>query len=520
MDRRRGNAEATLEEEQPMTRLFRLAILTVAVLLTPVPAVAGPDADRFRVDADSFIRRAMGAVGAAPGLSIAVVDGDEAVMTAGYGIADVATGAPVGADTRFYIASSTKSFTALAVAAMAARDQIDLDAPLATWSTSPYLRPEFAARVSLTDLLSHRSGLDNSPMSFRAAMSGDHTPEVMQRLVSATVEREDTPHGTFRYSNAGYNLATTLLEARDGRDWRVLVRNEVLSPAGMTDTTGWMSGAGADGGVMAAGHLGHSVDGPVRSPLQKVDATMQSAGGLVSTATDMARWLEVQINDGVLDGHRVFPAGLVASTHRALATNSGTFGPYVRESYGLGWQIGRYGDDILIHHFGNFAGSRAHVSFMPERRLGVVVMVNEDVVAGGLADLVANYVYDWYAGRPDLEAAYATALQELVDRRDRSRAGIAADRTNRARRPSMLTRPTPAYVGTYDSSVLGSVQVAEQAGALIVSVGVMQAVAEPFTQADTIRVELAPMQGQVIQFVGEGDAPDRLVFMGETFLRR
>jgi len=501
-----------------MTRFFQLAALAAAVLLSSQPAAADPGADRFRSDADAFIRRALDRVGAVPGLAIAVVDGDETVFTAGYGVADLSTGAPVDADTRFYIASSTKSFTALAVAAMADRGDVSLEAPLATWSRAPGLSSEIAARVSLADLLSHRSGLDNSPMSFRAAFSGEHTPEVMQGLIAATVAREDTPHGTFRYSNTGYNLATTLLEARDGRDWRRLVRDEVLNPIGMADTTGWLSDA--RGAVIAAGHLGHLADGPVRSPLQKVDATMQSAGGLVSTADDMARWLEIQINDGVLDGRRVFPAGLVASTHRPLATNSGTFGPYVRESYGLGWQIGRYGDDVLIHHFGNFAGSRAHVSFMPARRIGVAVMVNEDVVAGGLADLVANYVYDWHAGRPDLETAYDAAVGDLVDRRDRGRASIARQQAERAARPSMLARPASAYVGTYESPLLGTVRIAERDGAMVVSMGVMETVAEAFTQPDSIRVELVPMQGQPIQFGGEGDAPDRLVFMGETFMRR
>ena len=503
-----------------MIRPLRLAALAVAaVMLAAPPAVAAPDVVRLRSDADAFIRRAMDRIGVVPGLAIAVVDGDETVMTAGYGVADLATGAPVDADTRFYIASSTKSFTAQANAAMDARGEIDLASPLSTWSTAPGL-PADLARVSLTDLLSHRSGLDNTPMSYRAAFSGDHTPEVMQRLVAATTTLDDTPYGTFRYSNAGYNLATTLLEARDGRDWRLVVRDEVLNPLGMAHTTGWLSEARAEGAVIAAGHLGHPADGLVRSPLQKVDATMQSAGGLVSTPGDMARWLEVQINDGVLDGRRIFPEGLVASTHQPLAANETTFGPYTRESYGLGWQIGRYGDDVLIHHFGNFSGSRAHVSFMPARRIGVVVMVNEDVLAGGLADLVANYVYDWRAGRPDLEAFYDAAVGELVDRRDRGRAAIARQQAERAARPSMLARPVAAYVGTYESPLLGTVRIAERDGAMVVSMGVMEAVAESFTQPESVRVELAPMQGQSIQFGGDGDAPDRLVMMGETFLRR
>ena len=503
-----------------MTDLFRLAALAAAaVLLTSTPAAADPDADRFRADADAFIRRAMDRVGVVPGLSIAVVKGEDVLLTVGYGVADLETGAPVDAETRFYIASSTKSFTALAIAAMAERGEVDLEAPLTAWSSVPDAPAGLFARVSLADLLSHRSGLDNSPMSFRAAMSGEHTPEAMRGLVAATVARDDTPHGTFRYSNAGYNLATTLLEAHTGHDWRVLVRDKVLRPVGMADTTGWVSEARA-GGVVAAGHLGHGADGPVRSPLQKVDATMQSAGGLVSTADDMARWLEIQINDGVLDGRRVFPAGLVASTHRPQATNDATFGPYVRESYALGWQIGRYGDDVLIHHFGNFAGSRAHVSFMPQRRIGVVVMVNEDAVAGGLADLVANYVYDWHAGRPDLETAYDAELTAFVADRDRRQSSIAGQIAERATRPWMLSRPRSAYTGTYVGPTLGTICVAERNGALVVNSGVMEGLAEPFTRPESIRVELAPLQGQVIVFAAEGETPDSLVFLGETFTRR
>lgn len=499
-----------------MTDIVRLAALAIAsILLAPQPAAAGPDAARFRADADAFIRRALDQVGVVPGLSIAVVDGEEAVLTAGYGVADLETGVPADVDTRFYIASSTKSFTALAVATMAARGEVNLEAPLTTWSNVPGASADLFSNVSLVDLLSHRSGLDNSPISSRAAFTGDHTPEVMQRLIAATVPLPDAPHGTFRYSNAGYNIATTLLEARDGRDWRRMVREQVLDPLGMADTTGWVSEARADGAVIAAGHLGYPADGPVRSPLQKVDATMQSAGGLVSTAEDMARWLEVQINDGVLDGRRVFPEGLVASTHRPLATNETTFGPYTRQAYGLGWQIGRYGDDVLIHHFGNFSGSRAHVSFMPARRIGVVVMVNEDVVAGGLADVVANYVYDWHAGRPDLEAFYGAAVAGLVDRRDRGRVAFAGQQAERAARPSMLSQPLSAYIGTYENPLLGTIHIAERDGSLVVSMGAIQAVAESFTQPESVRVELVPMQGQPIQFT-----PTGLVFMGETFGRR
>ncbi|KAK0348817.1 hypothetical protein LTR94_035645, partial [Friedmanniomyces endolithicus] len=100
-----------------------------------------------------------------PGLSIAVVQGDAVVMTAGYGVADIVTRRPVDADTRFYIASATKSFTALAFAARAARGELDLDAPLSRTFPDSGLSLDIAGSTSLTDLLVHRSGLSNDALT-------------------------------------------------------------------------------------------------------------------------------------------------------------------------------------------------------------------------------------------------------------------------------------------------------------------------------------------------------------------
>lgn len=490
-----------------------ISILVVATAAFAGPVWAARQAGPEEADIDAFVRRAMAVVGTVPGLSLAVVDGEEIVMASGYGVADIRIGAPVDAETEFYIASATKSFTALAISGMAARGEVDLEAPVARWMGNAGLATDLASSVSLADLLSHRSGLDNAPMAFRAAYSGDHTPDVMRGLLASTARHPETPHGSFRYTNAGYNIATTLIEARFGRDWRVMVRDGVLIPAGMKRTTAWISKATASG-LVAQGHLG-DLTTTRPSSLQKVDATMQSAGGLVSTANDMARWLELQINDGVIDGRRVFPEGLIASTHRPQVAQDNDFGAYHRDGYGLGWQTGRYGTDVLIHHFGNFSGSRAHVSFMPERHLGVVVMVNEDLFAGDLADVVANYVYDRLAGRPDLGAAYDIELATLVDRRDRKRAAVATARAERSARPWRLSRSMASYVGTYVNPAMGSLSITTAEGQMTVSIGVLSAIAEAYIDPESVRVELVPFQGDVVTFKGS----DRLVFGDATFVR-
>lgn len=484
------------------------ALFAVALLATPQTS---PEAREI----DAFARKALARVEVVPGLSVAVVKGPDVVLTAGYGVADLNTGKAVDADTGFYIASATKAFTALSIAAMARRGDLALDAPLASWIGKSPLPADIAAAITLNDLLSHRSGLENEPIAYRAAYSGAHTPRLMSALLADTVRSETTPYGTFRYTNTGYNLATTLLEDRFGRDWRAMVEQDVLKPAGMTRTTARIDQARRRM-LVAVGHT-PGPDGLMAvSPLQKSNATMQSAGGLVSTANDMARWLEIQLNDGVLDGKRLFPPGLVASTHKPLAIQQATFGPYVRDGYGLGWQTGRYGEALLIHHFGNFAGSRAHVSLMPARGLGVAVMANEDAVAGEVVDLVANYAYDRFAGRPDLEAFYDKELTALITRRDKRLKALATGRAERATRPWPLSRPTKAYAGAYRNPAMGRIDIVEERGRMVVKAGPMTSPAEAATDPDSVRVELIPLTGQIIRFT----APGTLIYDGQTYVRR
>lgn len=126
---------------------------------------------------------------------------------------------------------------------------------------------------------------------------------------------------------------------------------------------------------------------------------MHAAGGIVSTARDMAAWLEIHINGGSLDGRQVFPREAVVESHRPLARVSGSSRGTQNIGYGLGWQIGLLGLDTLLWHGGAFTGYAAHMSFIPEQRLGVVVMANEGTVGRELTDSIAYAIYRLAARR-------------------------------------------------------------------------------------------------------------------------
>jgi CubicO group peptidase (beta-lactamase class C family) len=463
------------------------------------PAAADPELTAaVRAELDAQIGRAFERVGAVPGLAVAAYTAAGSYAR-GFGVTDVDTREPATADTAFYIASSTKSYTALAMAILDDRGALDLDATLAQVAPEAFpaaVRPD---AVKLRDLLTHTHGLANDAIGHRVAFTGEHEPATLWRLLGATTPNPKAPLGTFEYSNTGYNILTVLTDRRLGIRWQDLLHRELFEPAGMTRTTALRSRADAERWSLARPHAALT-ERPHRVYLEKVDRTMQSAGGVFTSARDAARWLELMIRDGELAGRRVVPAAAVRATRAPLAVVATTHGEYTREHYGLGWNIGRRGDQTSIHHFGGFAGARAHISYQPDRATGVAVFANVGGPPADLIEAVATYVYDRLANHPAATATLAAAVAAIVERHAQSRARIAIERTARAARPWTLTRPRAAYAGRYTHAQFGTIAVAAEGDTLHVRHGILRAVAEPFTKPESIRVELVPGRGETMIF--------------------
>jgi CubicO group peptidase (beta-lactamase class C family) len=473
---------------------------SLSACASPAPKPAPPSL-AISGEINELVEVAMSELGVVPGFSVAVYT-PEGVYARGFGVTDVETGDPVSEETAFYIASSTKSFVALTMNILHHRGEIDLDATLNEYAPDaefPYsIAPD---EVILRELLTHTSGVSNGPIGFRAAFTGQHTPELNWRLLSTSEPNEDAPHGTFDYTNEGYNVLTVMTDRKLGVDWQDLVAQEIIEPVGMTRTTAYMSKANSEGWSLARPHYTGAEGGPVRVALEKTDETMQSAGGMVMSANDALRWLELLVEDGAVGGEQIIPAEAVRETRAPLAEFGGAFGDYKRDHYGLGWYTGPYKDDMLVHHFGGFAGFRAHVSYMPDRKVGVAAFVNDSETGFTLPDIVANFIYDRLAGDPDARAAADVAVEELVTARDQAFKNAAADRERRAAREWKLSLPREKYVGVYENGLYGAIEVTLEGEDLVLSIGNLRSVTEPFTAPESIRHELIPYSGDVMMFV-------------------
>ena len=459
-------------------------------------APATPDR-ALAADVDSFARTVMSASGI-PGMAIAVVRGDQAILVKGYGFSDVERGIAVTESTAFYIASTTKAFTALTLALMADRKTVDLDAPITRylkgvhWAST--VHPD---SITLRRLLSHSHGIQgNGPVVWRTAFTGEHTNALLKDLLQYH-GASGTGH-TYRYTNLGYNIAGLVIDDVTRGKWQDAIATTVLTPLGMTHTTAYLSRV--DSARRAMPYLWDSA-GPRRLHYSKADGNMQAAGGLVSTAGDLAIWLEMQINQGRVRGRQVFPQRVVAETQRLQVAMAGARGDQREVGYALGWTIGVQGSDTAYLHGGGFSAFRTIIAFDRRHRIGVAVLANEGTIGGGAIENIAQYVLD--RGRDSANAArvYAPRLAELPAIVARIKSRILEGRAQRAARPQTLSKPLEAYAGTYESVQGGTMTWTVRDGRLWAEIGVLKSIADVFdAQADQLRVELEPGNGTVVAF--------------------
>ena len=229
-----------------------------------------------------------------PGASIAVIKNGRIAWARGFGLADLASGRPVTADTLFQAQSITKTLTALATVKLLAAEEIALDEPVNRYLTG-WTIPEndFTKKVpvSFRMLLNHTGGLSN-PYPDGCCGPKETLPTLQQVLRGMppannqplTVER--VPGTRFNYCNGCYTVLQPALESISQQAFPSLMQELVLTPAGMDDTSFDNTFFLNDTSTIA---IPYDVDGkphgraPMRHPIL-------STGLMWSTASDLARF--------------------------------------------------------------------------------------------------------------------------------------------------------------------------------------------------------------------------------------
>ena len=456
----------------------RIALFLVLLLTVSIAAAAG-EIDTF---VDQTLREIPGTI---PSIALVVVQNGKVVYLR-------------EPQTPYYIGSTTKAYTGLACAILAQRGQLHLDAPITKYLPEVKLEKAPTLRAFLT----HTSGIQNDPIGFRTAYTGQHTPALLLSLLNSSTPAKPG----FQYDNLGYVVASLVIERVTGKPWQDALDELVFAPLGMRHTTAYMSKAGK----LPTGYVS---SGPSR--LVKNDTMMHAAGGIVTTASDLARWLEANMTKGRLGGKQRIPAAAFEEAQRLQVPVQHERGPIAARGYGFGWYQGDYDGEEILYHGGGFPGWRSLFTFMPKRGIAVGMMTNtSSPVGAGLGEKIVYGIYDRLLGKP------APSIAELKATVEKRKQAMLDDAAKRAARPWMLKHPNAAYVGRYENPGFGTITIEERGGKLYASMPNLGSVLEAFTEPETARVEFVPEQGEVFTFHFAGDGTvDALRWDKDVFRR-
>jgi len=322
-----------------------------------------------------------------PGLSIALVNGQELIWTRGFGYADKALGIPVTPNTALRAGAISKLITATAALQLVEQQRLSLDAPIQDTLKEFYVRSRFHTDQSAADrditlrrLLSHQAGLPSEHL--RDLRSGFAMSQMPMRVSGVWLS---TPPGTqVAYSNLGYALVGAAIERSTGQDFENQLQHSLLKPLEMNQSS--FVGTGAQVGFRARGYQ----DGTASTDAQVRDL---AAGGLWTSPKDLSHFVQMLFAQGQYKGRQVLSQRSMDEMFRQQNTgNALDFDCQM----GLGWFLAPCGDEPVgpgvrtYQHSGGGDDFAAQMTLLPDQQLAVIIMANDS----NAEDLVAELTTD------------------------------------------------------------------------------------------------------------------------------
>lgn len=359
-----------------------------------------------------------------PGLGIAIVAGGEVVYANGFGYRDLDEQLPMTPDTLFAIGSTTKAMTTAVLGMLTDEGRLEWDEPVRTYLPAfAVADPSLSQRITPRDMVTHRTGMPRHDLSWYNDNEGTRA-ELLDRLEH--LELTADLRQRFQYNNLMYATAGYLTEQLTGTTWEEAVRTRLFEPLGMQRSNFSVSDSQTD-----ANHAKpyREVDDELEEiPFRSLDL-VGPAGSVNSSVNEMARWLQFNLEGGVLDGERLIQRATLEDLHSSQmpVPSSQPRNGVVPVGYAMGWFVNVYNGHRMLSHGGGIDGFITSVMFFPEDDLGIVAFTNS---GSGLGNLVARTAADRILGlEPQdrigealAERERALAIQdEAEERRDAQR---------------------------------------------------------------------------------------------------
>jgi CubicO group peptidase (beta-lactamase class C family) len=410
---------------------------------------------------DSYIERGM-ALWQIPGLAISIVKDGKVIFSKGYGTKEQNKTDKVDVNTLFIIASNTKLFTGTSLALLDYEKKLSLNDKVTKYIPWFRLYDSNSTRlVTVKDLLCHRLGTKTFQGDFTfwdSNLPKDSIIWKMRYLKPSQEFRQD-----FGYCNSAFLVAGRVLEKVTGKTWESFVKETILTPLGMDNT--YMNTAKVEMKPNVA-QPHNNLYGPLTViPFDNVD-NLGPATSMVSNVTDLSKWLIMQLDSGRYQGKTVIPWAVLQKTRDVnimTGSRKSLAYPMHFRGYGLGVYTTDYSGRQVYWHTGGAFGHVTNVCFVPEEKLGITILTNNDNQS--FFEALRYQILDAYLGVAYTDRSkyqYSFFIQGKKDTDDKL--ALMKARVEKNETPPIKLED---YTGTYYHTVYGKITISKNGDKLI-----------------------------------------------------
>jgi CubicO group peptidase (beta-lactamase class C family) len=371
-------------------------LFVICLLLTCVSALSSPawleaqTTDRGAHEVESWIEKNVPLYmerARMPGFSIALVKDGETIYAEGFGLRDTQKNLPATPDTLYGIGSITKSFVAIGIMQLVEAGKISLDDPVNKHIPFELGMPDDP--ITIHHLLTHSTGIPSLATSrvaidrglgFDTGVPLGSAADFYRLVNGAQDEIVARPGERFFYHNAAWRMLGAIIQETSGVPFHRYIKQNLIDPLGMERTTLSLTAFEADPDhILPHLKVGDKVEAS-RFPYPNPDdnpefSFITAAGGITSSVNEMTRYLNAQIEKGDTgSGQLASESSFEKMQQLHIYRPDGYYGTY---GYGYGLSITPdFFGHRLIGHGGSIAVSTAYMAFVPDLKIGVVMMGN------------------------------------------------------------------------------------------------------------------------------------------------
>lgn len=318
-----------------------------------------------------------------PGLSMVLIKGKNQVLIKNLGYADLEKEVPVTPDTRFELASCSKSFTALAVLQLAEQGLLEINDPVSKYFPGFSLQHNGQTyQITIRQLLHHTSGI---PFNTISLIPKGNDKTALQQLVKITsgIQLNHIPGQKFEYATVNYDILGAIIEKVSDMPFEDYMRENIFKSLGLSGTSV---------GVIprpihkARGYkIGFFSPRPYEPPVYRAN---NPAAYVLSSPRDMSRWLQIQM--GLVETDLT---PLIQKSHQHDITTASAAGSL--SSYAMGWRVSLKGEK-QIFHTGLNPNFTSYIGFQPGEKIGVAVLANSN---SNYTTHIGKYILGTLAGK-------------------------------------------------------------------------------------------------------------------------